>query len=196
MKKLLLVFVGLLCSLVISAQTNFQELSLEKAREQARAENKPIFLDCYTSWCGPCRCISEEVLQTPEAAKYFDKYFVCFKVDAEKGEGVAFADKYDVHAYPTFLMILPDGTLRHKIVGADTLHIFIPRVERGIERENFVGVFYEKILGWDFAEKRDSAGCGCVPGSRDERRGEKLDGFFVRIVIAERKIGSPLLGGL
>ena len=51
MKKLLLVFVGLLCSLVISAQTNFQELSLEKAREQARAENKPIFLDCYTSWC-------------------------------------------------------------------------------------------------------------------------------------------------
>ena len=35
MKKLLLVFVGLLCSLVISAQTNFQELSLEKAREQA-----------------------------------------------------------------------------------------------------------------------------------------------------------------
>ena len=43
MKKLLLVFVGLLCSLVISAQTNFQELSLEKAREQARAENKPIF---------------------------------------------------------------------------------------------------------------------------------------------------------
>ena len=196
MKKLLLVFVGLLCSVVIFAQTNFQELSLEKAREQARAENKPIFLDCYTSWCGPCRCISEEVLQTPEAAKYFDKYFVCFKVDAEKGEGVAFADKYDVHAYPTFLMILPDGTLRHKIVGADTLHIFIPRVERGIERENFVGVFYEKILGWDFAEKRDSAGCGCVPGSRDERRGEKLDGFFVRIVIAERKIGSPLLGGL
>ena len=49
MKKLLLVFVGLLCSLVISAQTNFQELSLEKAREQARAENKPIFLDCYTN---------------------------------------------------------------------------------------------------------------------------------------------------
>ena len=91
-------------------------------------------MDVYTSWCGPCRCISEEVLQTPEAAKYFDKYFVCFKVDAEKGEGVAFADKYDVHAYPTFLMILPDGTLRHKIVGADTLHIFIPRVERGIER--------------------------------------------------------------
>ena len=61
MKKLLLVFVGLLCSLVISAQTNFQELSLEKAREQARAENKPIFLDCYTSWCGPCKMMAPAV---------------------------------------------------------------------------------------------------------------------------------------
>ena len=40
MKKLLFVFVGLLCSVGIFAQTNFQELSLEKAREQARAENK------------------------------------------------------------------------------------------------------------------------------------------------------------
>ena len=43
MKKLLLVFGGLLCSVVIFAQTNFQELSLEKAREQAKTENKPIF---------------------------------------------------------------------------------------------------------------------------------------------------------
>ena len=55
MKKLLFVFVGLLCSVGIFAQTNFQELSLEKAREQARAENKAIFLDCYTSWCGRAR---------------------------------------------------------------------------------------------------------------------------------------------
>ena len=42
-------------------QTNFQELSLEKAREQARAENKPIFLDCYTSWCGSCKMMANDV---------------------------------------------------------------------------------------------------------------------------------------
>ena len=70
MKKLLLVFVGLLCSLVISAQTNFQELSLEKAREQARAENKPIFLDCYTSWCGPCKMMANDVFTLEAAGNY------------------------------------------------------------------------------------------------------------------------------
>ena len=65
-------------------------------------------------------------------------------VGAGLGGGVAFAKKYDVHAYPTFLMILPDGTLRHKIVGADTLHIFIPRVERGLKEKTSWGHFMKK----------------------------------------------------
>ncbi|MFR5659126.1 MAG: thioredoxin family protein, partial [Butyricimonas faecihominis] len=103
-----------------------------------------FFVDVYTSWCGPCRWMSEEVLQTPEAATYFDKHFVCFKIDAEKGDGVEFAKKYDVHAYPTFLMLLPDGTLQHKVVGADTLKLFIPRVERGLKERTSWKCLMEK----------------------------------------------------
>ena len=173
----------------------FMEGSFQEALSVAKQQKKMVFVDVCTSWCGPCRWMSEEVLQTPEAAKYFDKYFVCFKIDAEKGEGVAFAKKYDVHAYPTFLMILPDGTLRHKIVGAHIAYLYSPGGTR-IEGENFVGAFYEKVFGQDFAEKRDPDGSGSVPGSWDEKRGEEFDGFFVRVVIPERKIGFPLLGGL
>lgn len=174
----------------------FMEGSFQEALNVAKQQKKMVFVDVCTSWCGPCRWMSEEVLQTPEAAKYFDNYFVCFKIDAEKGEGVAFAKKYDVHAYPTFLMILPDGTLRHKIVGGGHVAYLYSSGGTGIERENFVGAFYEKVFGWDFAEKRDPDGSGSVPGSRDEKRGEEFDGFFVRVVIPERKIGFPLLGGL
>lgn len=111
----------------------FMEGNFQEALNVARQQKKMVFVDVYTSWCGPCRWMSEEVLQTPEAATYFDKHFVCFKIDAEKGDGVEFAKKYDVHAYPTFLMFLPDGTLQHKVVGADTLKLFIPRVERGLK---------------------------------------------------------------
>lgn len=100
--------------------------------------------------------MSEEVLQTPEAATYFDKHFVCFKIDAEKGDGVEFAKKYDVHAYPTFLMLLPDGTLQHKVVGADTLKLFIPRVERGSKRENIMEMSYGEIRERNTSKKRDS----------------------------------------
>ena len=133
MKKLLLVFVGLLCSVVIFAQTNFQELSLEKAREQAKTENKPIFLDCYTSWCGPCKMMANNVFTLEAAGDYFNKNFVCVKIDMEKGEGPAIGKQYGVDAYPTFLIINADGKLMHKLVGAMSLEELIENVECGLK---------------------------------------------------------------
>ena len=140
----------LICLLTINGYSQhgvkFLEGDLQSALNVAKQQKKMVFVDVYTSWCGPCRWMSEEVLQTPEAAMYFDKYFVCFKIDAEKGEGVEFAKKYDVHAYPTFLMLLPDGTLRHKIVGADTLKLFIPRVERGLKERTSWKYFMDEYM--------------------------------------------------
>ncbi len=133
MKKLLLVFGGLLCSVVIFAQTNFQELSLEKAREQAKTENKPIFLDCYTSWCGPCKMMANNVFTLEAAGDYFNKNFVCVKIDMEKGEGPAIGKQYGVDAYPTFLIINADGKLMHKLVGAMSLEELIENVECGLK---------------------------------------------------------------
>ncbi len=133
MKKLLLVFVGLLCSVDIFAQTNFQELSLEKAREQAKTENKPIFLDCYTSWCGPCKMMANNVFTLEAAGDYFNKNFVCVKIDMEKGEGPAIGKQYGVDAYPTFLIINADGKLMHKLVGAMSLEELIENVECGLK---------------------------------------------------------------
>ncbi|WP_065218940.1 MULTISPECIES: thioredoxin family protein [Butyricimonas] len=133
MKRVLSVFVGLLCSLALFAQTNFQELSLEKAREKAKAENKPVFLDCYTSWCGPCRMMANEVFTQEAAGDYFNKNFVCVKTDMEKGEGPVIGKQYGVDAYPTFLIINPDGKLMHKIVGAMSLKELIENVECGLQ---------------------------------------------------------------
>ena len=117
----------------IFAQTNFQELSLEKAREQARAENKAIFLDCYTSWCGPCKMMANNVFTLEAAGDYFNKNFVCVKVDMEKGEGPAIGKQYGVDAYPTFLIINTNGKLMHKLVGAMPLEELIENVERGLK---------------------------------------------------------------
>ena len=99
MKKLLLVFVGLLCSLVISAQTNFQELSLEKAREQARAENKPIFLDCYTSWCGPCKMMAP---QFEQAASLLEPKVRLAKVNTEAEPHLA--AQFGIRSIPTLIL--------------------------------------------------------------------------------------------
>ena len=110
----------------------FRDITLEEALQQAQTENKLVFMDCYTSWCGPCQEMTKKVFPQKAAGDYFNPRFVSVKYDMEKGAGVELAKKYEVHAYPTFLIIRPDGTIQHRLVGADNLETFIARVEKGL----------------------------------------------------------------
>ena len=86
-KKLLSLTITLLCSVVAFAQgVDFQDLTYREALEKAKAENKLVFMDCYTSWCGPCRIMSNEVFPQKEAGDYFNPLFLFVKYDMEKGE--------------------------------------------------------------------------------------------------------------
>lgn len=117
MKKIVLLFVHVLVIVSAFAQTQFQELTLEKALEKAKAENKYVFVDCYTSWCGPCKMMASKILPLKEVGDYLNGKFVCLKIDMEKGEGVEIGRKYRVDAYPTFLILKADGELLHRVVG-------------------------------------------------------------------------------
>lgn len=39
----------------------FQNLSFSEALKKAGMENKLLFVDCFTTWCGPCRMLSKHV---------------------------------------------------------------------------------------------------------------------------------------
>lgn len=101
----------------VFAQTNFQDLSLVKALELAKSEKKLVFIDCYTSWCGPCKIMAKEVLPQKEVGDFLNERFVCVKYDMEEGEGPEIAKRYKVDAYPTFLLLNADGDLINPIVG-------------------------------------------------------------------------------
>lgn len=143
------IYTWLLALLAWSAATaqegvNFREISLEEALKQAKAENKLVFMDCYTSWCGPCKNMADKVFPQKAAGDYFNPRFVCVKYDMEKGAGAELAKKFEVHAYPTFLMLRPDGTVQHRIVGGDGLEAFIARVEKGLDEENNLAALHRR----------------------------------------------------
>lgn len=118
MKKLVLITMGMLCSIILFGQTNFQKLSMSEAAAKAKAEGKMIFVDLYTSWCGPCKMMSDKIFPDQELGKYMNERFVCVKYDAEKdAEGKVLAEKYAVTAYPTFLLLNADQALENQIVG-------------------------------------------------------------------------------
>ena len=39
----------------------FRDISFAGALKAAKAENKTVFMDCYTSWCGPCKNMADKV---------------------------------------------------------------------------------------------------------------------------------------
>jgi thioredoxin-related protein len=84
---------------------------------KAKTENKVIFMDAYTTWCGPCKKMAADIFPQKDVGDYFNKQFVNVKMDMEKGEGLDLARKYKIRAYPTYLFIDGNGELVHKSMG-------------------------------------------------------------------------------
>lgn len=89
------------------AGIRFVEPNWTKALEIAKKQNKLIFLDAYTTWCGPCRMLKNNTFPDKAAGEYFNKNFINIALDMEKGDGIAVAEKYRINAYPT--LIIADG---------------------------------------------------------------------------------------
>lgn len=106
----------------------FFEGSLDEALAKAAKEGKHVFVDCYTTWCGPCRVMANTVFTKPQVGKFFNSGFVSVKIDMERGEGPAVGKKYEVGAYPTMLVLKADGSVLKKIVGSKSAENLLKEV--------------------------------------------------------------------
>jgi len=82
----------------------FMEANWNKALQEAKKQNKPIFLDAYTSWCGPCRMLKNNTFTDKAVGDFFNKNFINIALDMEKGDGLGVAEKYQIRAYPTLII--------------------------------------------------------------------------------------------
>ena len=112
MKKIIFSILGLVCfNFAFSADRgiNFRhDLKWNEALELAKAENKLVFVDFYTQWCGPCFNMAQKVFTLPDVGSFYNSNFISMKIDCEEPEeGVALAKKYGVRSYPTYGFIDP-----------------------------------------------------------------------------------------
>jgi len=122
--------------------------TLEEAKKEAARQNKYLFVDCYTSWCGPCRKMEQEVFVRKEVADFFNKHFICLMVDMEKGEGIAIAKDNKIHGYPTQLYYSPGGDKVHSGVGSTTPDKFIVQGQTAMDdQSNYNGLRRRFIAG-------------------------------------------------
>jgi thioredoxin 1 len=95
----------------------FFEGTFKQALAKAQSENKMIFVDSYTTWCGPCKQMKYMLKADEKLGNYLNENFVCLSINIEKGEGPRLKRKYPHGTFPTLLFIKNDGRLKNKFSG-------------------------------------------------------------------------------
>lgn len=125
MKTLLsLLLTVTLTSMALAAKEGWLD-DLEKAKAQARTENKKILLDFTGSdWCGWCQKLDKEVFSQPAWKDYAAKHLVLVEVDfprgfklpdATKKQNDELQKKFKIGGFPTIVIISAGGAKKGEL---------------------------------------------------------------------------------
>src|SRR5687767_3874663 len=90
-------------------------LNWQEVLKKAKKENKYIFVDCYATWCKPCKQMDKDVYANDSVGDFLNAKFIAVKVqmDSTKGDNEftrswyktakEMRTAYRVAEYPTFL---------------------------------------------------------------------------------------------
>jgi thiol-disulfide isomerase/thioredoxin len=150
MKNIILVFACILAFGAIHAQgIQFAEGSWKEILAEAGRQNKIVFVDAYTTWCGPCKMMDRNTFPNKEVGEFFNANFINAKIDMEKGEGPTLAQEYGVRAYPSFLFVDADGALVHRSLGYQEASAFLITGKAAADPERRLSALNARYAGGD-----------------------------------------------
>lgn len=92
-------------SVIAVGGIEFFQGTWKEALEKSKQENKPIFLDVYATWCGPCRRLKRNTFSDKVVGRYFNERFINVALDGEIGEGLELANQFAIRGYPTLVIV-------------------------------------------------------------------------------------------
>ena len=102
-------------------ENQFEELVLKA--------DKPVLVDFYTDWCGPCRVLSPTIEELAQDNKYKDKYYF-YKVNVDYANNIA--KEYNIMYIPT-VIIFKDGTEITRSSGVVEKDYIVDMLKQGLE---------------------------------------------------------------
>ncbi len=96
-------------------------MSYDKGLAKAKAEDKHVFVNFTTSWCGWCKKMNKTTFKDAEIIRMLGENFVSVKVDGDSRkeldiDGYKITEQnltrseFQVRSYPTYYFLTPDGT--------------------------------------------------------------------------------------
>ena len=92
MKKIFLFLTIALLSFTAQAQ-EIKWMSFDQAIAAQKKKAKPIFVDVYTDWCGPCKMLDRNTFSDAKVIEHINKNYYAVKFNAEGNEKVTYEGK-------------------------------------------------------------------------------------------------------
>lgn len=105
------------------------EHSFEEVKAIALKANKPVFIDFWATWCGPCKIMDRDVLSKKEVGEKFNSSFINYKIDVDKEPGKELRRLFNVSSLPSYVFIKPNGDILLRLEGISTPKFFIQDAE-------------------------------------------------------------------
>lgn len=124
--------------------------------EQARNENKFIFVDVYADYCPPCKTMDREVFSNNEVAIFYNEHFINYKINLSKSNNTYFQEMYTIGELPALMYFTTDGTtVMYQETGCKTILEFLTMGQGVIQSRRSVKDWGQNPNNIRFLELKD-----------------------------------------
>jgi thiol-disulfide isomerase/thioredoxin len=134
MKRISFLFVALLLAQSAFAQVTFFEGTWAEVMAKAKKEGKPVMVDFWAPWCGPCRMMNSQTFKDAQVGEAMNGKIIAYKMNTDEGEGGQKGQQYKVTGIPCFVFFSPDGKEIHRAVGYHTKDQFMPVISTVLQK--------------------------------------------------------------
>lgn len=113
---------------------------------QAKRENKRVLVDFWATWCHACMQMNKTTFRDTRVGNMMNYAFVNYAVDVDHdADAKELVEKFNIKAFPTYLILNPDGTEYNRIIGSNTVEDFAKALTNALLGKEDQYIMMEKM---------------------------------------------------
>lgn len=146
---------------------NFEQgLTWDQIKAKANIEKKYVFVDCFATWCLPCKKMDQDVYTNGEVADFINNHFISVKVQADTansdgedvrrwyGDAHRIIKDYEIKSFPSFLFLSPEGMLIHQGLGFQPAPYFLALLRQALDPDQQYYTLLDKFRRHSLAAEK------------------------------------------